>query len=80
MVRQGTPVSDRRCPPAKHGIDIIVQEGEGTSTDPFQSPGDPAHYYKFGEISDGRKIIPKAAAASPMAATRFRSIRPASIR
>jgi hypothetical protein len=44
---------------AKHGIDIIVQEGEGTSTDPFQSPGDPAHYYKFGEIAAGRKIIPK---------------------
>jgi hypothetical protein len=44
---------------ADRGIDIIVQEGEGTSTDPFQSPGDPAHYYKFGEIVHGRKIVPK---------------------
>jgi len=44
---------------ANHGIDIIVQEGEGTSADPFQSPGDPAHYYKFGEIAAGRKIVPK---------------------
>lgn len=39
------------------GIDIIVDQGEGTSTDPFQSPGDPAHYYKFGEIAAGRELI-----------------------
>jgi hypothetical protein len=44
---------------ADRGIDIIVQEGEGTSTDPFQSPGDPAHYYKFGEIAAGKRIVPK---------------------
>ena len=42
---------------ADKGIKIIVDEGEGTSTDPFQSPGNPAHYYKFGEIFHGRKII-----------------------
>ena len=42
---------------AGRGIDIIVDQGEGTSTDPFQSPGDPAHYYKFGEIFYGRKIV-----------------------
>lgn len=47
-------------PSADKGIDIIVTEGEGTSTDPFQSPGDPAHYYKFGEILHGRKIIKTA--------------------
>jgi hypothetical protein len=51
------PIID--VPSANHGIDIIVQEGEGTSTDPFQSPGDPAHYYKFGEIAAGKRIIPK---------------------
>jgi Ferritin-like len=45
---------------ADKGIDIIVDEGEGTSTDPFQSPGDPAHYYKFGEIYYGRTIIKTA--------------------
>jgi len=39
------------------GIDIIVDQGEGTSTDPFQSPGDPAHYYKFGEIAAGHELI-----------------------
>jgi len=42
---------------AVRGIDVIVVEGEGTSTDPFQSPGDPAHFYKFGEILNGRRIV-----------------------
>jgi hypothetical protein len=45
---------------ASHGIDIIVDQGEGTTTDPFQSPGNPAHFYKFGEIFYGRKIIQTA--------------------
>ena len=45
------------APTAVHAIDIIVLEGEGTSTDPFQTPGDPAHYYKFGEILHGHKIV-----------------------
>jgi hypothetical protein len=45
---------------ANKGIQIIIDEGEGTRTDPFQSPGDPAHYYKFGEIFFGRKIIKTA--------------------
>jgi Ferritin-like len=49
------PITD--VPTANKGIQIIVDEGEGTRTDPFQSPGDPAHYYKFGEIFHGRKII-----------------------
>jgi hypothetical protein len=49
------PISDVAS--ADRGIDIIVQEGEGTSTSPFQSPGDPAHYYKFGEIYHGRAIV-----------------------
>ena len=39
------------------GIEIIKVEGEGTSTSPFQSPHDPAHFYKFGEIVNGRKIV-----------------------
>jgi hypothetical protein len=39
------------------GIDIIKTEGEGTSTSPFQSPGNPAHFYKFGEIVAGRQVI-----------------------
>ncbi|HEY3841439.1 MAG TPA: ferritin-like protein [Bryobacteraceae bacterium] len=42
---------------AARGIDLIKLEGEGTSTDPFQSPGDLAHFYKFGEIAAGKAII-----------------------
>ena len=42
---------------AVKAIKLVVTEGEGTSSDPFQSPGDPAHYYAFGEIYHGRKII-----------------------
>jgi rubrerythrin len=38
-------------------LDIIVRQGEGTTRDPMQSPGDPAHYYKFGEIVAGRRIV-----------------------
>jgi hypothetical protein len=52
------PITDRTT--ADKGIQIIVDEGEGTRTDPFQSPGNPAHYYKFGEIFHGRKIIKTA--------------------
>ena len=42
---------------ACEAIEIIKTEGEGTSTSPFQSGHDPAHYYKFGEIVNGRRII-----------------------
>lgn len=42
---------------ACQGIDIITTEGEGTTTSPFQSPNDPAHYYKFGEIVAGREVV-----------------------
>jgi hypothetical protein len=52
------PITDVET--ADKGIRIIVDEGEGTSTDPFQSPGDPAHYYKFGEIFFGHKLIKTA--------------------
>jgi hypothetical protein len=52
------PIVD--LPSACRGIDIIVDQGEGTSTDPFEKPGDPAHYYKFGEILHGRTIVKTA--------------------
>lgn len=42
---------------ACRAIDLIKLEGEGTSESPFQSPGDPAHFYRFGEIAAGREII-----------------------
>ena len=42
---------------ASAAIDVIVVEGEGTGTNPFEAPGDPAHFYTFGEIYNGRKIV-----------------------
>lgn len=42
---------------ARKGIEVIKVQGEGTSTDPFESPGELAHFYKFGEIAAGRKIV-----------------------
>jgi len=44
---------------ACRAIDIIVLQGEGTSTNPFESGDVLAHYYRFGEIEAGRRLIPK---------------------
>jgi hypothetical protein len=41
----------------ERAIDIIVLEGEGTSTDPMQAPNLPAHYYRFKAITQGRRLI-----------------------
>ena len=51
---------------ALRGIDIIIDQGEGTSTDPFVTPDDdagstePAHYYRFEEIYKGKTLVKKA--------------------
>jgi rubrerythrin len=42
---------------AVRAIDIVKTQGEGTSADPFDTPGDPAHFYKFGEIAAGKTLI-----------------------
>jgi ferritin-like protein len=42
---------------AWRAIDLIKLEGEGTSLSPFEAPGDPAHYYRFGEIAAGRRLV-----------------------
>lgn len=35
---------------AIRGIDIIVSQGEGSSTSPIDVDGDPAHYYRFEQL------------------------------
>jgi hypothetical protein len=45
---------------AVRGIDVIVVEGEGTKTEPYQQGKDPAHYYKFGEIFYGKRLTASA--------------------
>jgi hypothetical protein len=41
---------------AGRAIDIIKIQGEGTSADPFDAPGEPAHFYRFGEIVAGKTL------------------------
>jgi hypothetical protein len=43
---------------AARGIEIIVRQGEGTSDDPLEPEGAPAHYYRFAEIYHGRHLVP----------------------
>jgi rubrerythrin len=53
------PVTDVAS--AQHAIEIIIEQGEGTSTspvDPDGRPGDLAHYYRFQEIAEGRRLVP----------------------
>lgn len=58
---------------AIRGINIIIDQGEGTSTDPFIDPNntnaeipptspEPAHFYRFEEIVKGKTLVadPKA--------------------
>jgi rubrerythrin len=55
---------------AKKAIDIIIDQGEGTSKDPFVSENDlgpgeatePAHYYRFEEIYKGKKLVKDSSA------------------
>lgn len=49
------PITDTES--ACRAIDIIKREGEGNAVSPFESPGDPAHFYKFGEIAAGRELV-----------------------
>jgi hypothetical protein len=44
---------------ASRAIDTIVEQGEGTRTNPLEVVGtDYAHYYRFGEVFHGRLLIP----------------------
>lgn len=42
---------------ARRAIEVIVDQGEGTTTAPFDHEGLPAHYYRFEEIVKGRRLI-----------------------
>jgi hypothetical protein len=44
---------------AGQAIDVIVEQGEGTSALPLEVVGDDyAHYYRFAEVYYGKKLIP----------------------
>jgi hypothetical protein len=42
---------------ALRAIRIIVTQGEGTPTSPEDQPGEFAHYYRFGELVYGRRLV-----------------------
>ena len=43
---------------AVRGLAIIVRQGEGSSDDPLEPDGEPAHYYRFAEIYNGKRLMP----------------------
>lgn len=43
---------------AVKGIDVIKQQGEGTTTSPLDPEKELAHYYRFAEIWHGRTLVP----------------------
>jgi Ferritin-like len=52
---------------AVQGIQVIINQGEGTRTNPFDSEGAPAHYYRFEQIVKGRRLVPRPGARPPYA-------------
>ena len=57
LMKESVIVTDLKT--ARQAIDVIVEQGEGTSTSPADGEGDEvAHYYRFMEIKKGRALIP----------------------
>jgi hypothetical protein len=58
--RQWFPESElfaiRNATLAKQALALIVEQGEGTSKSPLSDAG-PAHYYRFAEIHNGRRLV-----------------------
>ena len=58
---------------AKRAIDLIIDQGEGTSTDPFVSDDfdggrdEAAHFYRFEEIVTGKKLVRRPGEKPPFA-------------
>ena len=44
----------------RDGIRLINLQGEGSDASPEEAPGDLAHYYRFGEIHHGRRLVKDA--------------------
>ena len=49
------PVTDVQS--ASRAIDIIIEQGEGTSTTPVDVDGELAHYYRFSQCVEGRHLL-----------------------
>ncbi len=42
---------------AARAVQVIVEQGEGTRTSPDDGDLEPAHYYRFAEIVNGRELV-----------------------
>lgn len=45
---------------AIQAVNMIVEQGEGTKTSPLDPEHEPAHYYRFAEIYQGKMLIPNS--------------------
>lgn len=52
---------------ALKGIKVIVDQGEGTTHDPFDGFGEPAHFYRFEQIVEGKELVPRPGEKPPYA-------------
>jgi hypothetical protein len=50
---------------ATKAIHTIVDQGEGTPTNPFELGKAPAHYYRYAEINNGRQLVSKLGCEAP---------------
>jgi rubrerythrin len=53
---------------AQRAIEMIVEQGEGTSRSPLDPEHEPGHYYRFAEIFHGKRLIrnPQAPLGAPL--------------
>jgi len=52
---------------AVKAIKLIIDQGEGTSTSPFDETGDISHYYRFRQIVEGKALIESPGSTPPFA-------------
>ena len=55
-VEELVPITDLAG--ALNAIETIVEQGEGTTQVPTDEQGELAHYYRFAEIHNGRRLVP----------------------
>lgn len=53
--RELFPITDAQS--AARAIDLIIEQGEGTSKTPVDVDGEYAHYYRFAQIVEGRHLV-----------------------
>ncbi len=52
---------------ALRGINVIVDQGEGSAVDPFDHDGYPAHFYRFEQIIQGKELVHRPGETPPYA-------------